>query len=369
MSLQSLQITHLRNILSAKIDCSAQFNLFFGDNAAGKTSVLEAIYYLGTGKSFRTHHHDRVVHYDENQLTLFATVCADNAVIPIGIQRSRDGSLQIHINEEPVRSIAAISQQLPIQFIGSDSHRILSDGPKSRRQFLDWGLFHSNPLFFTQWKAFQKLLVQRNAALKNHAPLQELSIWNQEFAISAESLHALRQAYVDDFAPFFIEILRVLLPDVGIGIQYLPGWDTVESLESCLHRNVSRETFVGYGLYGPHRADLSLSINNVPAQDALSQGQQKLISYALRLAQGLHLQNVMAKTPIYLIDDLPSELDSQKRSLVVKILSGLHAQVFITGIELDDLQEIFNLDAKNKLFHVKQGIISAHTKEFFSCYQ
>lgn len=358
MSLRSLQITNLRNIASASIECSSQFNLFFGDNAAGKTSVLEAIYYLGTGKSFRTHHHDRVVHHTENQLTLFATLCAEGSVIPVGIQRSRDGFLQIHIDEEIARSVAEISQQLPIQFIGSDSHRILSDGPKNRRAFLDWGLFHTNPLFFTQWKAFQKLLAQRNAALKGNASRDELSIWNNQFAAAGESLNVLRRAYVDDFTPFFDEISRVLLDDAKVFIQYLPGWDTESSLESCLNRNVSRETFVGHSLYGPQRADLILSVKGMPAQDALSQGQQKLVSYALRLAQGLHLQTATVKRPIYLIDDFPSELDPQKRTLATEILAGLRAQVFITGIEACDLQEILTLNEDNRMFHVKHGVIT-----------
>jgi len=360
VSLRTLQITNLRNIASANIDCSSQFNLFFGDNAAGKTSVLEAIYYLGTGKSFRTHHHDRVVHHAENQLTLFANLCAENSIIPIGLQRSRDGSLQIHINGEAARSVADISQQLPIQFIGSDSHRILNDGPKCRRAFLDWGLFHTNPLFYSQWKTFQRLLVHRNSALKARAPRDELLIWNNQFAEVGEALNLLRNLYVNDFTPYFNEIISVLLPDLTISIEYFQGWDVDCALESCLTRNVSRETSVGHSLYGPHRADLSLTVDGFPAQDGLSQGQQKLVSYALRLAQGLHLQTTVAKTPVYLIDDLPSELDPQKRTLVTEILAGLRAQVFITGIEACDLEEILDLNEGNRMFHVKHGMITHH---------
>src|SRR3990167_5977259 len=128
MSILHLEINHLRNILHAKIVCASQFNLFYGDNGAGKTSVLEAIYYLGTGKSFRTHHHDRVIQQNENQLTLFAQLAGDSPAA-IGLQRLRDGSIKIRINEEDIRSVATISHYLPVQFIGSDSHRILSDGP------------------------------------------------------------------------------------------------------------------------------------------------------------------------------------------------------------------------------------------------
>jgi len=357
VSITSLQITRLRNITNAEITCSSQFNLFFGDNAAGKTSVLEAIYYLGTGKSFRTHHHDRVIQHDENHLTLFTRLHLDSGSVQIGLQRLRDGSLQIRMNEESMRSIAEISHVLPIQFIGSDSHRILSDGPKCRRQFLDWGLFHTNPNFFAQWKHFQKILTQRNAALKARASRNELLIWNNQFAEAGETLNTMRKAYVDDFFPVFDEIIRILLSNTPISLDYSPGWDKNHALETCLNQNVSRETMVGHSLYGPHRADLMVSATGLPAQDALSQGQQKLVSYALRLAQGIHLQSCTAKNPIYLIDDLPSELDPEKRSLVTNILTGLRAQVFVTGIDSCDLEEILALAGDNRLFHVKHGAV------------
>lgn len=354
MSLTTLQITHLRNIVSSTIRCSSQFNLFFGDNAAGKTSLLEAVYYLSMGKSFRTHQHEHVIHHTENAVTLFGQF--DET--PVGLQRSRNGSMQIHINAEKVSTAAQISRRFPVQFIGSDSHRVLSDGPKCRRQFLDWGLFHTNPLFYDHWKTFQKILAQRNAALKARASQKELSAWNNEFAEIGETLHALRKNYLADFLPFFEKIIMILLADINISLEYIAGWDQDIALASCLNQNVSRETMVGHSLYGPHRADLSILTNQSPAVDVLSQGQQKLVSYALRLAQGLHLHSITEKAPIYLIDDLPSELDAQKRMCVVEILSQLQAQAFITGIEACDLQDILLLNNNNQLFHVKHGVIS-----------
>lgn len=362
VSISTLSINQFRNMIGAEIHCSPRFNLFFGDNAAGKTSILEAIYYLGTGKSFRTHHHDRIIQHDQNQLTLFVRLDTEFPTA-IGLQRLRDGSLKIRINEEDIRSVAETSRFLPIQFIGSDSHRILSDGPKCRREFLDWGLFHTNPTFFTQWKQFQKLLVQRNAALRMGAPRDELMIWNHEFALAGEALTLLRNAYVDDFSLVFNEIVATLLKNIDISIDYLPGWNQNLSLEACLNQHVSRETLIGHSLYGPQRADLTLTVNKSPAQDELSQGQQKLVSYALRLAQGVHLQTNTGKTPVYLIDDLPSELDPQKRSLVIDILSKLNAQVFITGIESIDLEEILPLHHDNRMFHVEHGVVMACMSE------
>lgn len=358
MSILNLHINGLRNIASAVIDCSSHFNLLSGDNAAGKTSALEAIYYLSTGKSFRTHHADRIIHYTQDKMTVFARLITHNGEISIGLQRTRNGALQIRVNEETVKSIADISHFLPVQFIGADSHRILSDGPKCRRQFLDWGLFYTCPTFYTQWKSFQKILLHRNAALKARAAHAELLIWNHEFAVAGEALDTLRQNYINQFLPFFRHMLASLLPSVSIDVQYSSGWDKNNALLSCLNQNVSRETLFGYSLYGPHRADLLLIADGLPAHDSLSQGQQKLVSYALRLSQGVHLQSTTEKTPIFLIDDLPSELDLEKRHLITKILSTIQAQVFITGIEAADLDEILLLHPENKMFHVKHGVIS-----------
>ena len=363
MTITLLKISRLRNITDAIIPCSAHFNLLFGDNAAGKTSFLEAIYYLGNARSFRSNQYDHVIQQNKNDLIVFAELAGDHFSIPVGLQRSRDGMLQIHIQEERVKSIAELSRLLPIQFISSDSHRILSDGPKCRRQFMDWGLFHTNPLFFDTWKTFQQLLVQRNAALKARAPRDELLLWNEQFSAASEALDRLRKNYLTDFLPFFQPIVMHFMNDITLNAQYSSGWETDSTLLNQLNQNVSRETLVGHSLYGPHRADLLFTVNTMPAHDSLSQGQQKLLSYALRLAQGLHYRSMMNKSPIYLIDDLPSELDIEKRALITQTLLHLNAQVFITGIERDNLNEIMALNSDSKMFHVKHGGITVVSGE------
>lgn len=363
MPIQTFQITQFRNVLNATIECAPRFNLFYGDNGAGKTSILEAIYYLSLSKSFRTSHSDRLIQDNRENFIIFSHFLHGNVSIPIGIQRSKNSGSLVHINEETIRSAAEVSRYLPIQFIGSDSHRILTDGPRARRQFLDWGLFYTNPDFFALWKQFQKTLNHRNAALKAHAPKDEIIVWNQQFAQLADSLHAMRENYINTFLPFFNQIIATLLDSVSIQLQYSPGWNTADSLLFCLEKNIFREIQIGHTLFGPHRADLIITCAETAAQDVLSQGQQKLVSYALRLAQGLHFQSSTNESPIYLIDDLPSELDSQKRNLVTSILNKIDAQVFITGIKLADFEEILASDRQNRMFHVKHGVISAHAEE------
>lgn len=359
MPIQSLHVTHFRNLIETKFECTPHFNVFFGDNGAGKTSILEAIYYLSQSKSFRTSQLDRLIQENADNFVVFTQLLLDSTPIPIGVQRSRTAATAAHINHTPVKSVAEITRHLPILFIGSDSHRILTDGPKVRRQFLDWGLFYTNMEFFNTWKQFNKTLHHRNAALKARAPRDEISVWNEQFVSFVESIHQFRKNYLDSFTPFFKEIVSTFLDSTQIQLAYSPGWDDTQALSSLLENNYFRELQVGHTLFGPHRADLLVLTENTPAFDILSQGQQKLVSYALRLAQGLHFQSATQQSPIYLIDDLPSELDAHKRKIVAGILSKINAQVFITGIEQADLDEISTENGQNQMFHVKHGVVLA----------
>ena len=204
---------------------------------------------------------------------------------------------------------------------------------------MDWGLFYTCPQFYPQWRNYQKLLAQRNAALKENVSRETLSSWSVALAEAGEALDRLRAAYLEDFLPIFYEITAVFIPTVKITTDYAQGWEGA-TLLTCLTQQLFLEPQTGHTLFGPHRADLVLTVDNLSITDVLSQGQQKLVSYALRLAQGIHLKTTTEKTPAFLIDDLPSELDNQKQRLVTQILEKLNAQVFVTGIHQDELERM-----------------------------
>lgn len=362
VSIELLNITDFRNITAEKIQCAPHFNFFYGDNAAGKTSLLEAIYYLSTGKSFQTSAHETVIQNNKNDFVLFARLNSKSATTEIGLQRFRNGSRHIHIDGASVKSIAELSARLPLQFIGANSYTLLTDGPRARREFIDWGLFHTNPRFFPAWKQFQKLLTQRNAALKTQTSYAEMKTWNNELARAGEVLHTLRTSYLIDFNKFFIKILFEFFKNQLVTIRYEAGWDENVALLDLLEKNLQREYKAAHTLFGPHRADLCLEIDGLPAIDRLSQGQQKMISYALKLAQGLHFNAITQQPPVYLIDDLPSELDFENQKRVIYLLENLQAQVFITAISMQDLLSISSDIQLFKMFHVKHGVILEKNK-------
>jgi DNA replication and repair protein RecF len=154
-------------------------------------------------------------------------------------------------------------------------------------------------------------------------------------------------------APIVSGLLETLLNTTDFSMDYAPGWNTQNTLKEVLARNFSRDQQLGYTQQGPHRSDLQLKIQNIPAHEVLSQGQQKLAAYALRLAQGILLKKQTSKDCIFLIDDLPSELDGYKRGLISELIRKLNTQVIVTGIDQDSLGDL--LDVNTQVFHVEHG--------------
>lgn len=364
MYISSVGINCFRNIHKQSLQLSPSFNIFVGDNGAGKTSLLEAIYYLGMGRSFRTHLTSRVVEHSQDSLMLTASIIEQSGRDSfVGIERMRGGERTIKLNREIQTSIAPIAHMIPLQLISVDSYRYFSDGPKERRSFLDWGVFHMNSEFLALWQSYNRVLKQRNTALKSNLPQSEVSIWDNEYICLSEDIDALRAIYINAFKKIYNDIFLKLLPCFNTAeIRYKRGWMKDRALKGLLNEHFSRDLAFGYTQEGPHRADLQLYIDKCPADDILSQGQLKLAAYALHLAQGVLLKQQTGKTPIYLIDDLPSELDTKKQSLVLDIIKELNAQVFITAITADTLQDLQE-HPQSSMFHVKHGLINQYVEQ------
>jgi DNA replication and repair protein RecF len=356
MLLNSFNISDFRNFKNIKLDFNSQCNLFYGGNGSGKTSILEAIYYLALGRSFRSHLVRRIIRHSADGFSLFGKIQQKEKSIAVGIERSISSGKHIRIAGEDASSHLEITQLLPIQLLNQDSYRLLDDGPKVRRQFIDWGLFHVEQNFLPLWRKVERIIEQRNATIRTKAKIDCIKIWDKELSQFGFELHKHRKQYVDAFIPIAQQILQKILCDFSITISYFAGWDTERDLELALADNLKNDLRLGYTASGPHRADLKLTINKVPAKDVLSRGQQKLLLYGLQISQGILLNKLANKNCIYLVDDLPAELDSQKQSLLANILINLQSQIFVTGLTRHNLEKLF-VDQKAKLFHVEHGAI------------
>ena len=359
MTLIRLKATNFRNITALDIEFSPHFNLLYGSNGSGKTSILEIIYFLSLGRSFRSHLSSRVINYDQSAFSLFGLIQQQgHLTLPIGIEKNRHGKMRLKIGSETTTSLADLAKILPLQLINPDSYYLLNAGPKQRRQFLDWGVFHLEPSFYPIWQRFQRALKQRNSALQQQTDLKQLKAWDNEFCTIAEELADLRRKYINQLTPVIAQILAELIQITGLTIDYYAGWDNHFSLINILGSGIKRDLALGYTQFGPQRADLNLKLNNIPVEDILSRGEQKLLVCALQLAQGLLLKQTIGKSCIYLLDDLPAELDLNHQQKIAHVLEGLEAQVFITALDIKALNQIKEL-VTTKMFHVKHGRLNS----------
>jgi DNA replication and repair protein RecF len=277
----------------------------------------------------------------------------------LGISRERQGDFTIRIDGQNARSAAQLAQILPLQLINPDSFRLLEGAPKIRRQFLDWGVFHVEPRFMSTWQRLQKALKQRNSWLR-HGTLDVASqaAWDRELCLASAEIDDYRRAYIKALKPVFEQTLAELLKLEGLTLSYYRGWDKDRELADVLAGSLLRDQQMGHTQAGPQRADLRLRMGAHNAADILSRGQQKLVVCALRIAQGHLVGQARRGQCIYLVDDLPSELDEQHRRALCRLLEDLRCQVFITCVDQELLREGWQTETPVALFHVEQGGIT-----------
>lgn len=357
MPVQTISIDRFRNLKPVTLQCSPQLNLFTGANAAGKTSILESLYILGRARSFRTRSLEKAIQTGNDRFQLVARVLAETGRgIPVGISQ-HEKQLLARIDGKSVKRLSDLAALFPMQWIGGNLHRLIEEGPAHRRKYLDWGLFHVKPAYISVWQRYQRLLKQRNAALRAGRPVAEIKAWDNELATAGETLHAFRHAYVVELNASSQEVARELLDeDAELEINYRAGWRADLPFQEALGVGLEKDREQGFTRCGPHRADLALLYERLPVSELLSRGQQKLLVVALQVAQARLLKAGLAKTSLFLIDDLGAELDRANQGRVMSLLGRLQAQVFATAIDLPDVTG-WSMDTIRR-FHVKHGCVS-----------
>ncbi|OGT41414.1 MAG: hypothetical protein A3F42_01985 [Gammaproteobacteria bacterium RIFCSPHIGHO2_12_FULL_37_34] len=360
MSITSLSITNFRNLVAVNLTLHPDgVHVFYGNNGSGKTSLLEAIYYLGMGRSFRSNIASHVIRHLTDKFSIFARLLDKTKNnVSIGLEKSLNGLLRMRMAEKELANTTELANQLPIRMIHSQSHQLFEGSPLFRRKYLDWGLFYHFTEFFMVWRNYEQALKQRNKALRDKCSKQELETWTNELIKYGLTLDQLRRDYLKLLLPILIPLIRELFILDGLEITYRSGWAESQDYGSILRSSYQEDTHLGYTQFGPHRADLHIAFSNIPAKHFLSRGQQKLTICGMILAQGLLLNQELNKGLIYLIDDLPSELDIENRSKLIHFLLTQRAQTFITTIDRKNIWECIDGAAEiTKVFHVEQGYI------------
>lgn len=360
MRITALDVRDLRSVAAAALEPGPGINLMIGPNAAGKTSLLEAIHLLGTGRSFAATRPTRLIRTDAGPLRVVARVQCDRSpgtLHRLGIERETTGSATMRLDGANVARVSDLARRLPVVAIHPDSHELVSGGPGERRRLLDQGLFHVEHSFQSVWQRYRRLLAQRNALLRSRAPAAELAAWERELAEAGERIDGLRERTVVELNTLIGRRAPGLVgDDHHIELRYRRGWPDGQGCGEALERSRSRDREQMTTTVGPHRADLSLRWNARDSRQRISRGQQKLLVYLLRLAQAEQMGAATGEGCILLLDDLAAELDADHRARVLESALDLGVQVFITAIDPEAVP--LQPAGAVSMFHVEQGRVT-----------
>ena len=351
MTLRRMQVSEFRCLQSADIEFDPRFTLFSGLNASGKTSVLEAIYVLGRGRSFRTRRLEHVIRAGSPRFVVFGEVDLPERRVGIGVEGSAEG-VRARMGGERVASLTELAALLPVQIIDPEVHRLIEEGPSRRRRFLDWGVFHVEHAFVSDWQHYQQALKQRNAALRLRQPRVAVSAWDGALLRLGRQIDAARSSYVESLSGVAAGIARSLL-GMELTLNYRHGWARDLSFEEALARSWGADQEIGATAVGPQRAELAIRLDGIAVKDRISRGQQKLLAAALLLAQIRLFPLHTPAAPTLLLDDPAAELDSERLLSLIREVSQHSVQLVVTSLR----REFAGLGSPGRRYIVDGGTV------------
>jgi DNA replication and repair protein RecF len=347
--IETLRVRNVRNLGSVELAAHPRLNYLFGDNGAGKTSLLEAISVLSRGRSFRASQATELLGPNERSFQVYAAILGSNGSRHrLGLERS-GSHWRGRIDGKDVAQLSQLSRMLPVVVMEPDSHLLVSGSPEVRRRYLDWGMFHVEHEFLDVARNFNRALKQRNAALRQNNPGLLDSI-DEVFADWGEQLSIMRSRHSERLASGIGSIMNIISDSLeAVELNYQAGWRG-DSFQAALQGRRERDLERGASGVGPHRAELEISISGRAAKTVLSRGEQKVLSAALLFLQA-DLMAGNGVQPILLLDDLGSEFDDDHFDRVLKNALESGSQVWLSGTARAPAK------GAQKVFHVEQGNI------------
>jgi DNA replication and repair protein RecF len=333
MPLRRLQVSDFRCVQAAELHFDPKFTLISGQNASGKTSLLEAVYVLSRGRSFRTRRLQNLIRASTSRFVVFGEVTRGERIVPLGVEGTADG-MRAKLAGERVASLADLTVELPVQIIDPEVHRLIEEGPARRRRFLDWGVFHVEHSFLGDWQNYQVALRQRNAALKSRHAKAAIAGWDVELLRLGGLIDGARRRYVESLDIAVREVARSLL-GLEVSLTYRTGWSREMTFAEALEQSWGHDLETGWTNIGPHRAELGIRLDGNSVKERISRGQQKLLAAALLMAQITLFPADPVARPTLMLDDPAAELDSDRLLGLIREVAQASVQLVVTSLNPD----------------------------------
>ena len=368
MILKNLSILNYRNIREAVLDFSPRMNCFIGHNGAGKTNVLDAVYYLSFCRSSINPIDSQTITHDADFFVLEGTYATDdgrgeNMVVYAGMKRG--SKKHFKRDKKEYKRLSEHIGRIPLVVVSPSDTLLIEGTSEERRKLMDMVIAQYDRPYMEALSNYQRALQQRNALLKMEEEPDPalLDIWEEQMAESGESIYRSRKEFVERLTPGFQRFHRLISScHEEVGLSYESHCQRGPLLE-VIRKDRWRDRAVGYSLHGVHRDDLIFTLDGHPMKREGSQGQNKTFVIALKLAQfGFLRKTVADTTPLLLLDDIFDKLDAERVEQIVRIVSGEDfGQIFITDTNREHLDQILQACTYNyKIFEVTEGEVKCN---------
>ena len=357
MYIESIELKNFRNYQDLQLDFDKGTNIFYGDNAQGKTNILESVYICGTTKSHKGSKDKEIIRFGEEESHIRMMVKKDELSYKIDMHLRKNKAKGVAINGLPIKKARELFGIVNLVFFSPEDLNIIKNGPGERRRFMDMELSQLDKIYLSNLVNYNKVLNQRNKLLKDIAfspseqLMQTLDIWDMQLVKYGSLIIKGRKSFIEKINTIISDIHSKLTGGIeNIKVCYVPDVDVNDFEEEV--RN-SRQKDIKYKVTGkgPHKDDLIFLINDNDVRKYGSQGQQRTAALSLKLSEIELVKLVIKDTPVLLLDDVLSELDSNRQNFLINSIGDIQTIVTCTGLE----EFINNRMNINKIFKVTDG--------------
>lgn len=359
MFIKRLQMLNYRNYNVLDINLGPNVNVFMGDNAQGKTNILEGIYYCAFARSHRTSKDRELINWKADNALLSVSVGRDRLDKRIDISILKDGKKAIQINKIKIKKIGELFGNFNVVMFSPEDLKIIKDSPGIRRKFIDMELCQLNPRYYYNLVQYNKVLNERNSILRNRNINKDiLDIYDMQLVEFGYNIIMERLEYIKKLNKYSAKIHSdITSGKEKIEFKYTSTIKDLENIKenfySLLEKNRTRDSERGITTVGPHRDDFIVLINDIDTKSYGSQGQQRTAVLTIKFSSLKIIKELTGEHPVLLLDDVLSELDFSRKRYILSTIGDIQTIITCTGIE--DLYEY--LDDKSKVFKVKDGEI------------